>query len=317
MRGIILIVAVAGLNLLGACSTLKGEKTEEYWSSGYGVKALSLDATSAARKLRDSIEKNDKNPVGVVATKCFNVPVGGENETECRQQRNAALATLMVASDDLCQDHLRTIYGNEAYYNILTGTVATLFSGAAAIAGSAAAKSSLAAISTFANAERSLLNETVYKSMLVTATSKKIRETRDLKAAALLPGSFKKPIDEYPMVMAVRDVVDYHYSCSFMLGLEKALEEGTQAGADGKRAKLEQEKLSLERYVDGRKAALTGAKRDAEITSDKGITGANARIEAIETQLLNLVNSQAPTTGSGGKAADSAPPDPATQKPKP
>jgi hypothetical protein len=309
MGRIFLVVGLAGLLLLGGCMQ------NPYWSRDYGVEALTMSADSAAMKLQQAITKKDG--AGIVDAACFNVPTAAGDETKCQQQRNAALAALLVASDDLCQLHLKSIYGNDAYYNILTGSVATLFSGAAAIAGSASAKSALAAISTFSNAERSLINETIYKNMLVTATTKKIRETRDSKAASLLPSSFKKSIDDYPMVLAVRDAVDYHYSCSFMLGLEKALEEGTQSGVEGKMAKLEQEKRTLELYVSARSAALssgTPAATKTEIAADKGVAGANARIEAVETQLLVLLRSQAATAGTGDKQVDGSPPkaDPVT-----
>ena len=283
------------------------------------MKSLSLDANGAAMKLRAAIEKNDKvsPPTGMVDAACFNTPLDTGKETACRQQRNAALATLLVASDDLCQEHLKSIYGNDAYYNILTGSVATFFSGAAAIAGSGSAKSALAAISTFSNAERSLINETIYKNMLVTATTKKIREIRDTKAAALLPGGFKKSVDEYPMLLAVRDVVEYHYSCSFMLGLERALEEGTQPGADGKKAKFELEKRSLEMYIASQSTALRARQPGItpdQVDADKGIAGATARIEAIEAQLLALVKSQAPADVSAEKpAAKPAAAKPATE----
>lgn len=293
MRGIYLFVGMTGLLLLGGCAT-------GYWAKDYGVRPLAVDSTGAAAVLRTAIEKDPATGTGIVDKDCFNAPVAGGRATSCQQQRNSAMATMLIASDELCQDHLKSIYGNDAFYNILTGSVATLFSGAASIAGGASAKSALAAISTFANAERSLLNETVYKNMLVTATSKKIRETRDTKASALLPGNVKKPIDEYPMTMALRDVIDYHYSCSFMLGLEKALEEGSQSGADSKRAKFELEKRTLENYIDVRIATLNGSNRSGEVATDKGIVGAKARIEAIESQMLTLVNAQAPG-GTAGK----------------
>jgi hypothetical protein len=306
MRGIYLFVGLTGVLLLGGCAT-------GFWAKDYGVKALSIDSTGAATTLRGAIEKNPATGIGIVDSDCFNAPVPAGKALSCQQQRNSAMATMLIASDDLCQEHLKSIYGNDAFYNILTGSVATLFSGAASIAGGASAKSALAAISTFANAERSLLNETIYKSMLVTATSKKIRETRDVKAAALLPGNFGKSIDDYPVILAMRGVVDYHYSCSFMLGLEKALEEGSQGNTDSKRAKFELEKRSLELYVDNRTASLTGAGRSAEIASDKGIAGAKARVAAIEAQLLALVNSQSPNAAAEDKGTDGpAKADPAT-----
>lgn len=313
MREIRSVAGLACLLLLAGCMLNPTTASKDY-----GVDTLTLDQTGAAYKLQDSIVRNATHSKGIVDEDCFGIPVDSTKAAVCARQRNAALATLLIASDDLCQAHLKTIYGNDAYFNILTGSVATLFSGAAAIAGSASAKAALASISTFSNAERSLVNETVYKNMLVTATSKKIREIRATKIAAMLPGNFAKPIDDYPMILAMRDVVDYHYSCSFMLGLEKALEEGTQSNVENKKAFLEQEKRNLEMYVANRSATLNVGRPQpsaSAIAADPGIAGAFKRITAIESQLLALQNGQGPAPGSGGAAPADTPPPVAPAKP--
>lgn len=291
MRVIFLLAGIAGLGMVGGCSTA-------YWSKGYGVEELTFSLDDDSNKLQNALTRKTNAAgitTGLVDADCMKAPVDAGREGACQQQRNAAIASLVKTSEDMCQLHLKSIYGNDAYYNIMTGTVATLFSGAAAIAGSASAKAALASISTFSNAERSLINETVYKNMLVTATSRKIRETRDTKAAALMsPATFGKTTAQYPLALAVNDIVRYHYSCSFMLGLEKALAEGTDSGVEAKKARLELEKRTLELNTDNRIAALTSAGRSAEVATDKGLLGAKARIAAIEAQLLVLVSLQAP-----------------------
>ncbi len=305
MKRPMLLAGLCGLVAVGGCA--------QFWSKGYGVEELSFNVDGDSNRLQAALtRKTDpttKVTTGLVDAGCFNVPVDAGMESACLQQRNAAVAALVKASEDMCQVHLKSIYGNDAYYNIMTGTVATFFSGAAAIAGSASAKSALAAISTFSNAERSLINETVYKNMLVTATSKKIRETRDTRAAALMsPATFGKSTAQYPMVLAVHDVVRYHYSCSFMQGLELALQEGTDSGIDAKKARLENEKRTIELALDNRVAMLSGAQRSGELATDKSVAGYKARIEAIEAQLLVLVRLQTPGGGTEDKPAVGAPP---------
>jgi len=76
---------------------------------------------------------------------------------------------------------MKTILGNEAAFNIVTCTLTNGFSGAATIVAGEITKSVLSGAAFFSNAERSLVNETVYKSELVTAVTKKIRETRGTK----------------------------------------------------------------------------------------------------------------------------------------
>jgi hypothetical protein len=61
----------------------------------------------------------------------------------------------------------------------------------------------------------------------VTSVDKKIVELRDLKRASIYD-SLKKGINDYGMHEALRDVIAYHQSCSFMTGLQRALDEGTQ-----------------------------------------------------------------------------------------
>lgn len=268
-------VAIIFVAMLAGCKS--------WMYSDYGVSALKLDKDTDAILLKKAITKDANNTQGFVNEGCFDMPISGVQDTSCRQQRNAAVAVLLNASDDLCQSHLKTIFGNEAKTNIVTGTFATLFAGAATVASGEIAKSTLAALSGFSSAERSLINETVYKDMLVTAVTKKIREARAAKSTSIVPVNFNKTMDDYPMVLAIRDVMDYHYSCSFMYGLEKALDEGTQSGIDAKTARLEQEKHKLELYADTRK----------DKTNDAGFQGANARIKAIEAQLLNLINAGA------------------------
>lgn len=287
---------------------------QQYSYRDYGVRELQLDSESASVKLRKAIEKTRAGDTitGFVDSTCFDVPMFTDKADGCRQQRNSTIAVLLQASDDMCQEHLKTIFGNDASFNIVTGSIATLFSGAAAIAGGTSAKSALAAVSTFANAERSLVNEVVYKNMIVTAVTKKIREARSTKAAAMIPGNFKKPMDDYPMVAALHDVMDYHYTCSFMFGLEKALEEGTQSGTDAKAARLELEKRSLELSIDSRRATLKGQKMtDKQIEDDPGIKGAIKRVTEIEAQLLALVRG----TSQAASAAAQTPSD--TGKPEP
>jgi len=284
VRVIISYTAAAGVALLSGCSAF-----QDSWYRDYGVQPLSIDDKSPAVVLRKALVKNGSE--GIVDASCFDAPLAAStNATSCQQQRNSAIAVLLTASDDLCQAHLKTIFGNDAAFNIATGSIATLFSGAAAISGSASAKSALAAISTFSNAERSLVNETVYKNMIVTAVTKKIREARATKVAAILPSDLTKSMSDYPMVLAIRDVLDYHYSCSFMFGLEKALEEGTQSGIDGKKAKLEQERNALQLYLDTRAANKS--------LDQTGVAGAQARMKEIDAQLTTLDKASAAVPSS-------------------
>ncbi len=194
---------------------------------------------------------------------------------------------LLTESDNMCQEHLKTIFGNEASFNILTGTVTNIASGAATITGGVAAKSALSSVAFLSNAERSLVNETVYKNLLVTAVTKKIGEART-NSKATISAKFSSDIDTYSVLSSVNDIIGYHETCAFMYGLQKALDEGAQPNPESKKIKLEQDKLQLEIALQTRTNRIGAA---AAIT-DEGAKGIRARIEAIEETLLSMVKGQ-------------------------
>jgi hypothetical protein len=253
--------------------------------SGYGVSAIKADQISTAQRLQAALTKiddKDNNPNHIISASCFNIPVAAADAAKCQQQRNAAVVMLLNASDDMCQEHMKTIFGNDAAFNITTGTITSLAAGWATFTNGLAAKTTLSAIAAFSNAERSLVNETVYKNLLVTAVTTKIREARTTKSAAIVPANFKQSIDDYPMLVATRDVINYHYTCSFMFGLEKALNEGTQPTLESRKPKLEQEKQMLDLYIDSRPVGA----------DQTGVTGAKARIKAIDEELAAISRAQ-------------------------
>lgn len=284
-------LGAAGLRLFvcGLVATISGCGSMGMYN-GYGVNPLSEGVNSATgnlpevQELRKQIEKNlgETSPNTMVGKTCFsNTP-----ESTCNTSRNNAVASLLIASDDMCQKHLKSIFGNEAGVNIATGTVAIMSSGWATLTNGVAAKTSLSALSTFANAERSLINETVYKERMVTAITTKIRQAREQKSLDILH-HFNDSIATYPVMLALSDVVKYHYTCSFMYGLEKALDEGVQSSLESKKVKLEQEKQQLINFIDAR----TGSgKHDPTV-----LEGARNRVQEIDKALQTMVNMDATT----------------------
>lgn len=279
--------ATAGLSfvvLLTGCAVFPQDSIYR----DYAAPPLVYDAESAGPKLIAAIIKTSgANPTGLVEAGCLNAPVAAAEAAKCQQQRNVALITLLTASDNICQSHVKTIFGNEAAFNITTGTITNIASGWGAIATGSAAKSVLSSIAFLSNAERSLVNESVYKNMLVTAVTKKIGEARtNIKSS--ISAKFSSSVDSYSVLTSINDIIGYHDTCAFMYGLQKALEEGSQPNAESRRVKLEQDKHDLEIYLQTRKT-LIGA---AAATTDEGLLGARARVKAIEEELLKIVKAQ-------------------------
>lgn len=233
---------------------------------------------------------------------CFIPPIAKEMQDVCKAQRNSMAWSLMIASDQACQYYVQGMYSNEATANVTAGTSAALFSGAAAITTPLSASQILAALGGFSSAERSLFNEVVYKDRLITAISKKIGEGRK-SAKGAFTDSQTKSVDEYPLNAAMFDVLQYHHTCSFFYGLEKALEEGAQTSADLQKTKLERERSELVAYMSNRRIL----DKAQGTSSDKDVGGAEKRLAIIDDALASLTKAQTSNlTSSAGKegAAD-------------
>lgn len=280
------LMGACALVWLTGCSFLP-LKAQEKTYRDYSVKPLEYDANSAGANLIKAIVKEPSSAQGLVNSDCLDVPVAEDKTAACQRQRNVAIMALLTESDNMCQEHLKTIFGNEASFNILTGTVTNIAAGAATITGGVAAKSALSSVAFLSNAERSLVNETVYKNILVSAVTKKIGEARtNLKAT--ISAKFSSNIDTYSVLSSVNDIIGYHETCAFMFGLQKALDEGAQPNPESKKIKLEQDKLQLEIALQTRTNRIGAAVAE----DDPGSNGIKARIKAIEEILLSMVNGQ-------------------------
>lgn len=248
-----------------------------------GSKSVSTSKFKILKNLLKDEIANDNN----FDPTCFD---GSATAPHCKSQRNAAIAGLMAISDELCVDHVKTIYGNEAAYNLAFGTAANLFSGAATVASSSSAKTLFSSISLFSGAEKSLINETVYKTMLVTSISKKIREGRKDQRNTLVKRLHKDTIADFSMNEAISSVMEYHNTCSFMYGMEKALEEGHQNGTEMKKLALERQLQRLQLEVQSK-----GGLKNIKGTADGD--GLESRIKALHEAIMAL-ETPMPLTGT-------------------
>ena len=200
---------------LTACTSIK-----DYAYQDYSVKSMSIDKEAEIEKLFTAISSL-KNEDGLKFS--FDTCAA---LTNCQFERNRIFARLVASSDAMCIAHLKTLHGNEASSNFILGSLTTIFTTLSAGAGRMVAKTNLAAIGAISSAERSLINDTVYKGALVPAIHQKILEVRHAKRDGF-NGIYNADYVSYPMERAVADAIDYHYTCSFMLGLQLALREGT------------------------------------------------------------------------------------------
>jgi len=242
--------------LLSGCQTY-----DRHAHAGYSAQPLDAAAIDASKDIflaiRD-LKLDDAH--ALVPGDCFD-PTRA-TDALCLSARAQTVAVLSMATETLCLEHRRSIYGREATANIALGTLTNLFAGSAAIATAGNAQAVLGALALFSNSERSLMNETVYKTMIVTAVDDKIVEIMKTQAAQIR-SNLDLPIGKYGMAQAVMDVVHLHASCSFMEGLRLALSEGTRGSTASKvltlRQTLEAVRIDVARQCAPGRAGTGGA----------------------------------------------------------
>lgn len=230
---------------LSVCVALSGCASGTNWLyKGYGAAPVDTDVVKPYGDLVGILTRSTDNTPALVDAACFGL-AGADEGDRCRRQRNNAVAALMLGSENACLLHRKTMYGNEASYNIAFGSATSLFAGMASVVSDVHRKSILAALALFSNSERSLINETVYKTMLVHAVDKKILELRDTKAQAMQT-RLRTSVADYSVNEALSDWTNFHSACSFMTGLQKALDEGIQGGNAQKMLRLKANLRSVE-----------------------------------------------------------------------
>lgn len=265
------VIAAILMLLCGGCSWLY---------SDYSVKDLRVNGDSNYAQLVSGL--NAMTP-SLIPNKCLG-EVLSTDDTGCRQLRHQAIAILILESEAECVSHRKTIYGNDNAFNITSGSFTNLFSGWSAVAPGERGKSVLSSLALLSNSERSLVNETVYRTVLVPAVDKKIQQTRAEKAIAI-NNNLSKSMAEYPFVRALSDVIDFHYACSFMSGLQRALEEGNQETVKQKLARLEDTRRNMELELT---TNCTSAKMTVDTTVSTICTLVIERHKSISDQIKGL-----------------------------
>ncbi|HIQ44625.1 MAG TPA: hypothetical protein EYH47_17950 [Pseudomonas oleovorans] len=212
---------------------------------GYAVDPVSTESIKYYRSFRAELSS-----AGLVPGECFKNPIPAAQRDNCTLARNSTASAIVLASESICLTHRKKIYGNEAAFNITAGTFTNLFAGAATAATAQTGKTILSSLALFSNAERSLVNESVYKQALVYAIDKKIVESRESKANSIYTKLESQNIDQYSIDRTLVDVYSFHNSCSFMEGLRLALQEGTQENGAHKLERLKNNLTQLGREVD-------------------------------------------------------------------
>ncbi|KYQ95789.1 hypothetical protein AWY96_20740 [Serratia plymuthica] len=215
----------------------------------------------------------------LIPKRCF----GDNVDDRCRYKRNEAIYALVIGSEQACLQHRKTIYGNDALFNVSAGSFTNLFAGIATVATPTTTKSVFSALALFSNAERSLVNEVVYKQMIVPAVDKKIMSIRAEKVTAMANRLKNESINDYGIDNALSDFINFHNSCSFMEGLRLALDEGVNDPKPGKINALNSRLLTLSAQI--MMTCAKGKENDFQCNALKGrYESVSDALKVLETQ---------------------------------
>lgn len=300
----VLAVFAAALLLLSGCQQFGAYKGYSAAPIDVSQKDTTYDRLDNAIKVRTP---------GIDSCFAEKYRTGGVDADLCYGLRNQVISYLMAESISLCTRHVSEIYGNEAGFNIATGSIAAFTSGVASVSVGTGAKT-LSAISSFASAERSLVNESVYRNLLTTAIATKIEQSRATLGKALL-GRKSQPYGDYRIEDAIYDVIDYHHACSFYKGMELALSEGTNTNPASKLASLETKAQALAQQIDTRAVALKmdDASRKALLdakgaaaTGDPILKALVDQFQAVQHEIQTVNQAPAPAANKAASPAGNA-----------
>lgn len=193
-------------------------------------------------------------------------------------------AYLEVASDKICTVHLSKIFGNRAVTNATLGIVAS----GAGIAGglvSGTAANALSGSSGFLTADRSILNEEIYRNYVAEAIIKEIIDNRNNLKNSILADIVAGP-DSASAILGPQEllqrVLEYHNNCSFYAGLTSLI---GKAGNSGQRAS--DVKKNLDDQIATLKAVIQDLDEEIGNETDAGKkSDLKAKRQAYRDQLL-------------------------------
>lgn len=158
--------------------------------------------------------------------------------------RNRLQSALMEASDRKCEVHRAAVMSTSSSVNLGLGWLSAALAGASPLIVPTLTKNAFAAASALSTTSRSLVNEEVYRQLLVTSVLKAIDGERNAVATEIERRRDLMP-STYSVDDAVRDAQRYHAKCSFYIGLV-ALAEAVEEKANCEEVRRRREMLLTE-----------------------------------------------------------------------
>ncbi len=221
-------------------------------------------------------------------------------------RRTEVQAELIAISDVKCRFYQAGIFGTQAGFNLGTSLSAAMFSGAASLLYGRAAKN-LAAGSAFLSTTRATVNGEVYYNYIAPALLTEINAIR-MDARRRMLAKSKCSSADYPAARAINDALNYHETCSYVVGLSSLLAKAgvQQRSGDPVQARNAQA-FSAQLSVATTALAAAVATPEPAATADK--EARNNKIEALRAEVARLKDIAwfvgTPETPTIGYAVDS------------
>lgn len=156
---------------------------------------------------------------------------------QTKKEKEPLIAEMIALSDRKCTWHKATIMANANVWNIGAGSATTLFAGAASVVTNAQTASVLAAAASATSGIRALANQEIYGDALTATILSAIDLKREKQRIGIIQ-KLEQTIPDYSIASAIRDIQEYHSSCSLMQGVV----EITEALANRKKTRTEVER---------------------------------------------------------------------------
>ena len=211
-----LVFAAAGLSILtSGCVRLQAQ-------SRANPRSIALYSENGCPLTREALDTRD----GSVNLDCFRFleKPGRAYDSAVFDEdyRNRLVEILLKHSDDACEHQLGKLTADEATVNTSLGIAASGFAASASIVSGELAKSILAGISGFAGASRDHINVNVYRNQIAAAIGQAIQVQRDVLKKEIR-GKYNSTRTSWSIDAGIRDVNEYHQTCSFHKGIELVL----------------------------------------------------------------------------------------------
>lgn len=192
-----------------------------------------------------------------------------------QEQRNDLMNEIISLSNNSCELHKAKIIANSNTWNIASGSLTSILSGLGTVVGGETTKAALSAGSAFSNSMRSLVNEEVYVESLATTIVRAIEIKRADKRTIIESRMKDLNISKYSIMDGLRDIEEYHQSCSFIVGILEVSKA------------LENRKKNEGELINKIKLLRDEIKKNKELVADYDSKIIMNKIEQLELELSN------------------------------